>query len=153
MLVVHRVERDHAAHVRRRQAEEARHLDHGVSAHPPAVLLHHPERREERRHFRGVVREELVELGAARADEHRPVWGSVRVVPRRQLGGRDLLPHVPGRVAHRSISPMTMSMLALMAMTSESRWPSTIFGIAERFTNAGGRMRHLTGFEVPSLTM
>ena len=44
---------------------------------------------------------------------------------------------------------MTMSMLALMAMTSERRCPSTIFGIAERFTNAGGRMRQRTGFDVP----
>jgi len=37
-------------------------------------------------------------------------------------------------VAHRSISPITMSIEALIAMTSESRCPSTIFGIAERFT-------------------
>jgi hypothetical protein len=48
---------------------------------------------------------------------------------------------------------MTMSMLALIAITSESKCPSTIFGIAERFTNDGGLMRHRTGFDVPSETM
>jgi len=55
--------------------------------------------------------------------------------------------------AHRSISPMTMSMLALMAMTSESKWPSTILGIAERFTKDGGRIRQRTGLDVPSDTI
>ena len=55
--------------------------------------------------------------------------------------------------AHRSISPITISILALMAITSERRCPSTIFGIAERFTNDGGRMRQRTGFDVPSDTM
>jgi len=43
---------------------------------------------------------------------------------------------------------MTISMLALIAMTSDSRWPSTIFGMADRFTNDGGRMRQRTGLEV-----
>ena len=55
--------------------------------------------------------------------------------------------------AQRSISPMTMSMLALMAMTSESKCPSTIFGIAARFTKDGGRMRQRTGLAVPSDTI
>ena len=40
-----------------------------------------------------------------------------------------------------------MSIDALMAMTSDKRWPSTIRGIADRFTNDGGRMRHRTGFD------
>ena len=41
-------------------------------------------------------------------------------------------------MTHRSISPITMSMLALIAITSESECPSTIFGIADKFTNDGG---------------
>ena len=62
-------------------------------------------------------------------------------------------PHLLGRGHQRSISPMTMSMLALIAMTSDKRCPSTIFGIAARLTNDGGRMRQRTGFDVPSDTM
>src|SRR5262249_22950638 len=106
-----------------------------VLAHPATVLLHHPERGQQRRHLRGIAREQLVELSPPLSLEDRLI-GFVRL----------------GR-AHRSISPMTMSMLALIAITSESRWPSTIFEIAARFTNDGVRMRQRTGLDVPSDTI
>ena len=54
--------------------------------------------------------------------------------------------------AHRSISPMTMSTLALMAITSDSSAPSHIRGSAERLRNEGGRMRQRTGLALPSDT-
>src|SRR6476661_3013227 len=152
VLVVHRVERHDALHVRRREIEHLGHLGHRVAAHPAALFLHDPERREQRRHLLRVAREELVELGAPRAGED----GDVRtrlVKTVGQIAGSALAPHLVTRRAHRSISPMTMSMLALIAITSDNRWPSTIFGIADRFTNDGGRMRQRTGFDVPSDTM
>src|SRR2546426_12722925 len=56
------------------------------------------------------------------------------------------------RHAHRSTSPMTMSTDALIAIRSLNRWPSAILGSAERWMNDGGRIRHRTGFAVPSET-
>ena len=56
MLVVHRVERDHALHVRRRELEQLRDLDHRLLAHPAALALHHPERGQQRRHLGRVAR-------------------------------------------------------------------------------------------------
>ena len=82
-----------------------------------------------------------------------PGLAALRLYDAERVRGRVHLTHLVVGGAHRSISPITMSMLALIAITSLSRWPSTIFGIAERFTNDGGRMRQRTGFEVPSLTM
>src|SRR2546422_6297231 len=54
--------------------------------------------------------------------------------------------------AHRSTSPITMSTDALMAIKSESRCPSAIFGSAARLMNDGGRIRQRTGLAVPSET-
>ena len=48
MLVVHRVERHHALHVRRREAEHLGHLRHRRLGDPAARLLHHPERGQQR---------------------------------------------------------------------------------------------------------
>jgi len=55
-------------------------------------------------------------------------------------------------MVHRSISPITISTLALMAMTSDNRAPSQSRGSAARLMNDGGRIRHRTGFAVPSDT-
>ena len=53
---------------------------------------------------------------------------------------------------HRSISPMTMSTDALMAMRSLNRRPSAILAIDARLMKDGGRMRQRTGLAVPSDT-
>ena len=58
----------------------------------------------------------------------------------------------PAQTLRRHVPPL-LFLLALIAMTSDNRWPSTIFGMALRFTNDGGRMRQRTGLAVPSLTM
>src|SRR5687767_40063 len=140
MLVVHRVEGDHALHVRRREVEGFRDFGHPFLADPAARVLNEPQRGQERGHLGGVARQDVVELLATLSDEDG-------FISRRRTS------HVRRLGVHRSISPMTISMLALMAMTSESRWPSTIFGIADRFTKDGGRMRQRTGLDVPSDTI
>ena len=134
VLVVHRVEGDHALHVGRRELEDRRHFGHRRVAHPAALFLHDPK----------AGRSAAILVGIMRSAAHR-----ARRVGRQRRPARML----DGRGAHRSISPMTISMLALMAITSDSRWPSTILGIAERLTNDGGRMRQRTGLAVPSETM
>jgi len=154
MLVVHGVKRDDALHVGGGQLEDLSDLGHRPFTHPPTLALHDPERGEQHGHLRWVSRQQRIELRAGGRREHGTVFLGVpmaaitvrcvtgRGVRRAYLGGR-----------HRSISPITMSMLALIAITSDRRCPSTIFGIADRFTNDGGRMRQRTGFEVPSDTM
>jgi hypothetical protein len=47
---------------------------------------------------------------------------------------------------------MTMSTLALMAITSDSSAPSHIRGRLDRLMKDGGRMRHRAGLAVPSET-
>src|SRR5690606_21080966 len=147
MLVVHGVERDHALHVCGRDLGQLGHFRHGLLAHPAAVFLHHPWRGKQCCHPGWIAREEFLELCPARTNEH----GLVRLVGCGNMW-RKLRPRLTGTAAHLSISPITMSMLALMAITSDSRCPSTIFGMADRFTKAGGRMRQRTGFAVPSDT-
>jgi exopolyphosphatase/guanosine-5'-triphosphate,3'-diphosphate pyrophosphatase len=56
------------------------------------------------------------------------------------------------RRAHRSISPMTMSTLALIAITSDNSTPSQSLGRQARLMKDGGRMRQRTGLAVPSDT-
>ena len=57
-----------------------------------------------------------------------------------------------GMGANRSTSPITMSTLALIAMTSEWSAPSHMVGRLERLMNEGGRIRQRTGLLVPSET-
>jgi len=154
VLVVHGVESHHSLHVRRSQVEKTRDLDHSFLAYPAALALNDPERRQQRRHFRWIPFEKVVELALHFTREDRHVRLVSRFVVRcviRRLDAADQLGLGGGR--QRSISPMTMSMLALMAMTSERRWPSTIFGIAARLTKEGGRIRQRTGLAVPSDTI
>jgi hypothetical protein len=47
---------------------------------------------------------------------------------------------------------MTISTLAMMAITTASRAPSHIFGRLDRLMNEGGLIRQRTGFAVPSET-
>src|SRR6476661_705568 len=151
MLVIHRVESHDTLHVGRRQLENLGHLGHAVFTDPAALALNDPQCREKRGHLRRITSEKSIELLACLADED---WRVLRVVSGSVMRchvGRLETAHFPG--AHRSISPITMSMLALIAMTSERRCPSTIFGIAARLMNDGGLMRQRTGFEVPSETI
>src|SRR5690348_3439066 len=142
--MIHGVEGYDALHVRRRELEQLRNFRHGIFAHPAAIVLDHPERRQQRRHLRWIARQQLLELLPACTDEHR----LVRLVGMTMMRGIRRRFDAPHFTTHLSISPMTMSMLALIAITSDSRWPSTIFGIADKFTNEGGRIRHRTGFDV-----
>src|SRR5687768_340362 len=145
MLVIHRVESHHALHVCGRELEDFGDLSHRVFGDPASHSLHDPERRQKRRHLRGITPQQSVELLARSASEYRNVRLVPMTVVRREIGRLD--------AGHRSISPITMSMLALIAITSDSRCPSTIFGIAERLMKDGGLILQRTGFDVPSETM
>src|SRR2546427_7960023 len=90
--------------------------------------------------LRGVAGEDRLQLGEDLPGEHRLILFHPGLV-----GGARA--H-----AHRSTSPITMSTDALMAIKSESRCPSAIFGSAARLMNDGGRIRQRTGLAVPSET-
>src|SRR5207253_601421 len=98
---------------------------------PAPHLLHDPERGQEARLLGRVPGEERIQPLAIGSDEHRfvgcPLGGGAV--------GACLL------CGHRSTSPITMSTLALMAMTSDSNAPSHIFGRLARLMNDGGRIR------------
>ncbi len=132
VLVIHRIEAHNSRYIRGRQIQHLGDFGHRLFAHPAAIFLHHPKRWQEPCHLAGISREKLGKFFLPLAGEDRCVRFVVRV--------------------HRSISPMTMSIDALIAMTSDRRCPSTIFGIAERFTKLGGRIRQRAGFDVPSET-
>src|SRR3954468_2333946 len=65
--MIHGVERHDALHIGRRQLERLGDLDHPFLTHPAALVLHHPERRQERRHLRGIALENFIELATTRA--------------------------------------------------------------------------------------
>src|SRR5262249_25950147 len=142
------------------------------------LVLHHPQRRQQGRWPIRIACDELFDLLPTRASlrEHglvRPMFvvsvagsrleslsvgrspfsGRAKVFrrARRLLSARRLSP--VARRRHRSISPMTISIDALIAMTSDNMCPSTMREIAARFTNDGGRMRQRTGLDEPSETM
>src|SRR5215213_11030640 len=106
MRVVHGVEGHHALDVRRHEIEHVGHFADRRLGDPAAYLLHHPERGQKARLLGRVEREQLLEPCAGLADEHRLVRNRSRA-----MGAGCSV------IAHRSTSPMTMSMLALMAMT------------------------------------
>ena len=138
MGMVHRVERDHALYIGRCELQHSRNFLDGRLRDPAPRLLYHPERRQQTGLLGGVILEELLETCAGIADEHRCMRSGVRPVAS--------VSH------HRSTSPITISTLALIAMTSESKAPSHILGRLERLMNDGGRMRQRTGLLVPSET-
>src|SRR5512146_2319490 len=65
----------HALHVRWRELEHLGYFGHRVFTHPPSLVLHHPQRGQERRHLGRIARQHLVQLFAARASwrKHRHV--------------------------------------------------------------------------------
>src|SRR5690606_9131519 len=73
VLMVHRVEGDDTLHIRRSELEDFGHLRHALLAHPATILLHDPERGQERCHLRGIATEKLLELRAPITDEDRSV--------------------------------------------------------------------------------
>src|SRR3989475_7523305 len=107
---------------------------------PISLLLHQPERRQERPLLGGIAGEDVTQLLEGLAGEHRLIFLRGGVVGRARAR------------AHRSTSPITMSTDALIAIRSESRCPSAILGRAARLMNDGGRMRQRTGLAVPSET-
>ena len=72
MGVVHRVERDHALHVRRGEIQHCGHLTDGRLGDPAPRFLHHPERRQQAGLLGGILGEQLLQPGPRRADENRP---------------------------------------------------------------------------------
>src|SRR5205807_6238228 len=98
---------------------------HVAVGDPAAIALHQPQGRQQRGLSGGIPREDLVQLGAGAARENGLVF--------------------LGLDAHRSISPITISTDALIAIRSESRCPSAIFEMAARLMKEGGRMRQRTG--------
>src|SRR6267378_1515819 len=131
MLVVHRVKRHDALHVRGRQAEHLADLGHDAVGDPAVLALRDPKRRQQGGLLVGVALEDGLQLL-----QHFPSEDWLVVLLHR----------------HRSTSPITMSTDALIATKSDSRWPSAILGSADRLMNDGGRMRQRTGLAVPSDT-
>src|SRR2546421_13087193 len=105
-----------------------------------ALVLRQPQGWEQRSLFGGIALEQHLQLLEDLHGEYRLILFGLGVVGRARAH------------AHRSTSPITMSTDALMAIRSESRCPSAIFGSAARLMNDGGRIRQRTGFAVPSET-
>ena len=73
-LVVERVERHDALHVRRREIEARRHILDDVVAHETFLLLAEVQKRERRGHLRRITLEDLLELAlafGAQSEGHR----------------------------------------------------------------------------------
>src|SRR5438105_11447585 len=112
MLVVHGVECHHSLHVRGREFEYSRDLHHSFFTNPTALALHDPQRRKKRRHLRRIALEQLVELLLYVAGENSDVRPLSATIVGCVIGGLRTADKL-GRRRQRSISPMTMSMLAL----------------------------------------
>src|SRR5690606_4209841 len=132
MSVVHGVEGHHTTYVGRGDFQVERDLVDCFRGDPAVRLLRHPQRRQEQRLTSRILRRHRLEPGTT-------------------LGCED----GAGRCnvfAHLSTSPITISILALIAITSDKSAPSQSLGRTERLMNDGGLIRQRTGFAVPSET-
>ena len=135
--VEHRVERGDAEHLGLGQPHALGHEPQGRRRQPAPLPLRDPQHGHHGGALHRVARQRVGDFG-------------LRLLGPRQ--GRGTLDGHHGAVAHRSISPSTMSMLPIAAITSAISLPSTITGSACRFTNEGERIFMRQGRDEPSLT-
>src|SRR5690606_3478470 len=133
----HRVERRDLVDLDRQEIEILRDRVHQRLREISAVLvLHRVQRRDHGRALpaRGKLRDPAIDLLAHVLGEHRLAFFRSRCVS----------------VAHRSISPNTMSCVPITATTSASMCPCTISFIAARCANPGARTLTRYGLFAPS---
>src|SRR5690606_29294891 len=132
----HRVERRDLVHLHGRKIQILRDRVHQRLREEPMLVLHRVQRRDHGRALPplGELRDPTVDLFAYVLGEHGLArFRSCRV-----------------SVAHRSISPNTMSCVPITATTSASMCPCTISFIAARWGKPGARTLTRYGLFAPS---